>query len=86
LTAGNLRGIEIATVFREALPHIFKILIRVPGLSSPAFRNRGPSRSRSSLQPSESTRSPNGANWRSGVHLASKSHGRKSFIFIEGRL
>ena len=31
LTAGNLRGIEIATIFREALPHIFKILHSRPG-------------------------------------------------------
>ena len=31
LTAGNLRGIEIAAVFLMALPRIFKILHSVPG-------------------------------------------------------
>jgi predicted nuclease of predicted toxin-antitoxin system len=31
LTAGNLRGIEIAAVFLTALPRIFKVLHSVPG-------------------------------------------------------
>jgi hypothetical protein len=31
LTAGNLRGIEIAAVFLAALPRIFKVLHSVPG-------------------------------------------------------
>jgi predicted nuclease of predicted toxin-antitoxin system len=31
LTAGNLRGSEIAAVFLKSLPRIFKILHRIPG-------------------------------------------------------
>ena len=31
LTAGNLRGIEIAAVFVTALPRIFKVLQSIPG-------------------------------------------------------
>lgn len=31
LTAGNLRGFEIAAVFMKALPRIFKVLHSVPG-------------------------------------------------------
>ena len=31
LTAGNLRGVEIAAVFVTALPRIFKVLHTVPG-------------------------------------------------------
>jgi predicted nuclease of predicted toxin-antitoxin system len=31
LTAGNLRGIEIAAIFLTALPRIFKVLRSVPG-------------------------------------------------------
>jgi len=31
LTAGNLRGVEIAAVFLAALPRIFKVLHSVPG-------------------------------------------------------
>lgn len=31
LVAGNLRGVEIAAVFRDALPRIFKVLNKHPG-------------------------------------------------------
>jgi len=31
LTAGNLRGVEIATVFMAALPRIYKVLHTLPG-------------------------------------------------------
>ena len=75
LTAGNLRGAEIAAVFVRALPHILKTLHSRPG---PFVARISPSGLVTLAQEISKFRwSPPGVHlpcfWSFGVHLASKS-------------